>query len=34
MALCATEGATREQCAIAWEEVEGLTNWGEGRRGA
>jgi hypothetical protein len=33
MALCATEGATREQCAIAWEEVEGLTNWGEGRRG-
>ena len=25
MALCATEGATREQCAIAWEEVEGGT---------
>jgi len=33
MALCATEGATREQCAIAWEEVEALTNWGRGQRG-
>jgi len=33
MALCATEGATREQCAIAWEEVEALTNWRRGQRG-
>jgi hypothetical protein len=29
--LCAS-GATKEQCAIAWEEVEELTSWGGGRR--
>ena len=29
--LCAS-GATREACAIAWEEVEELTSWGGGRR--
>jgi hypothetical protein len=29
--LCGS-GATREACAIAWEEVEELTSWGGGRR--
>jgi len=27
MSLCAS-GASREACALAWEEVEDLTNWG------